>query len=115
MHEERYSIPAETWAACQAATRVVAVGTTTVRALESAARSGALEGRTDLYLRRGARFEIVDALMTNFHLPRSSLLVMIDAFVGPRWRELYELALAEGYRFLSFGDAMLLQRGALTR
>ena len=52
----------------------------------------------------------VDALLTNFHLPRSSLLLLIDAFIGPRWRELYETALAEGYRFLSFGDAMLLRR-----
>jgi S-adenosylmethionine:tRNA ribosyltransferase-isomerase len=114
MHEERYVVPEATWAACEGAERVVAIGTTTVRALESAARSGHLAGRTDLFLRRGVRFEVVDALMTNFHLPRSSLLVMIDAFIGPRWRELYEIALAEGYRFLSFGDAMFLRRGALT-
>ncbi len=110
MHDERYSVPASTWAACEAAGRVVAIGTTTVRALESAARSGELEGRTELFLSRGSRFEVVDALLTNFHLPRSSLLVMIDAFIGPRWRELYAVGLAEGYRFLSFGDAMFLAR-----
>jgi S-adenosylmethionine:tRNA ribosyltransferase-isomerase len=90
----------------------VAVGTTTVRALESAATSGELEGRTELFLYRGRRFEVVDALLTNFHLPRTTLLMMIDAFIGPRWRTLYETALAERYRFLSFGDAMLLDRHA---
>src|SRR5690606_22999769 len=110
MHEERYVVPATTWAACAAADRVVAVGTTTVRALESAGRTGRLEARSDLFLRRGVRFEVVDALLTNFHQPRSSLLVMIDAFIGPRGRDLYALALAEGYRFLSFGDAMFLSR-----
>jgi S-adenosylmethionine:tRNA ribosyltransferase-isomerase len=88
---------------------VIAVGTTTVRSLESAAR-GTLSGRTELFLRRGAEFHVVDAMLTNFHLPRSTLLLMIDAFVGPRWHDLYRTALAEGYRFLSFGDAMLLQR-----
>jgi S-adenosylmethionine:tRNA ribosyltransferase-isomerase len=110
MHSERYRVPAAAWAACAAAQRVVAVGTTTVRALESAAASGQLEGRTELFLYRGSRFEVVDAMMTNFHLPRTTLLMMIDAFVGPRWRTLYATALAEGYRFLSFGDAMLLDR-----
>jgi S-adenosylmethionine:tRNA ribosyltransferase-isomerase len=109
MHSEYYHVPAATMDACRAAARVVAIGTTTVRALESAATRGALEGRTDLFIRRGYRFELVDVLLTNFHLPKSTLLVMIDAFVGPRWRALYEIALAEQYRFLSFGDAMLLQ------
>ena len=94
---------------CTAAERVIAIGTTTVRALESAATRGELEGRTNLFIRRGYDFKIVDVLMTNFHLPSSTLLVMIDAFIGPRWRELYEIALHERYRFLSFGDAMLLQ------
>jgi S-adenosylmethionine:tRNA ribosyltransferase-isomerase len=110
MHSEWYRVPDETMAACRAARRVVAIGTTTVRALESAATRHALEGRTDLFIRRGYRFEVVDVLLTNFHLPKSTLLVMIDAFVGPRWRELYEIAVAEQYRFLSFGDAMLLRR-----
>ena len=89
---------------------MVAVGTTSVRALESAALSGDLEGRTELFIHRPWDWRLVDALMTNFHLPRSSLLVLVDAFVGPRWRALYATALAAGYRFLSFGDAMWLAR-----
>lgn len=108
VHEERYRVPEATMAACAAADRVVAVGTTTLRALESAAANGELAGTTDLYVRRGHRFAVVGALLTNFHVPRSSLLVLVDAFVGPRWRSLYADALAEGYRFLSFGDAMFL-------
>lgn len=110
MHAERYTVPAATWAACGAARRVVAIGTTTVRALESAAATGELAGRTELFLRRGARFEVVDTLLTNFHQPRSSLLALLDAFIGDRWRELYAVALAGGYRFLSLGDAMLVGR-----
>ncbi|HEX7097232.1 MAG TPA: tRNA preQ1(34) S-adenosylmethionine ribosyltransferase-isomerase QueA [Acidimicrobiales bacterium] len=110
MHTEHYRVPDTTWRACRDAARVVAVGTTVVRALESVAARGALEGRTDLFIHRPYEFQVVDLLLTNFHLPRSSLLVLVDAFVGPRWRELYELAKAEGYRFLSFGDAMLLGR-----
>ena len=109
MHSEYYRVPEATMQACTAAERVIAIGTTTVRALESAATRGELEGRTNLFIRRGYDFKIVDVLMTNFHLPSSTLLVMIDAFIGPRWRELYEIALHEQYRFLSFGDAMLLQ------
>jgi S-adenosylmethionine:tRNA ribosyltransferase-isomerase len=110
MHAENYRVPSETMDACRDARRVIAIGTTTVRALESAAATGALTGRTDLFIRRPYPFSVVDVLLTNFHLPRSSLLVMIDAFIGPRWRDLYDLALAERYRFLSFGDAMLLTR-----
>lgn len=108
VHRERYRVPEATMAACATAERVVAIGTTTLRALESAAATGDLEGATDLYVRRGHGFAVVDALLTNFHVPRSSLLVLVDAFVGPRWRALYDEALAEGYRFLSFGDAMFL-------
>lgn len=110
MHSERYVVPGEVLDAARAADRVVAIGTTVVRALESAARTGDVEGRTDLFIRPGFSFEIVDVLLTNFHLPRSSLLVLVEAFAGPRWRDLYALALAEGYRFLSFGDAMVLER-----
>ena len=110
MHAEAYSVPAATWEACQDAERVIAVGTTTVRALESAAASGEREGRTELFIRPGFQFEVVDVLLTNFHMPRSSLLVLLSAFCGDRWRTLYEAALAEGYRFLSFGDAMLVER-----
>jgi S-adenosylmethionine:tRNA ribosyltransferase-isomerase len=96
--------------ACRRAERVVAVGTTTVRALESAAATGRLVGRTDLFIHGDYPFAVVDVLLTNFHLPRSSLLLLLAAFCGPRWRSLYDLALAEGYRFLSFGDAMLVAR-----
>ena len=112
MHDERYAVPAATLEACRRTTgRVVAVGTTSVRALESAARSGELEGRTDLFITPGFEFRVVDVLLTNFHQPRSSLLVLLSAFAGQaRWRKLYEVALAEGYRFLSFGDAMLVSR-----
>jgi S-adenosylmethionine:tRNA ribosyltransferase-isomerase len=116
MHAERYRVPPGTLAACEqvraAGGRVVAVGTTSVRALETAALSGRLEGRTELFIHRPWQWRLVDVLMTNFHLPRSSLLVLVDAFIGPRWRELYGTALAEGYRFLSFGDAMLLEARA---
>lgn len=110
MHTERYRVPPDTMAASEEAERVVAVGTTAVRALESAARSGELAGRTDLFIHRGFDWQVVDVMMTNFHLPKTTLLMMIDAFVGPRWRDLYAAALAGDYRFLSFGDAMLLDR-----
>ena len=110
MHEERYVVPETTLAACRRARRVLAVGTTSVRALESAAATGRLEGRTDLFIHGDHPWRIVDLLLTNFHVPRSSLLAMIDAFVGPRWRDLYAEALAGDYRFLSFGDAMVLRR-----
>jgi len=113
MHSEWYSVPPETMELCRNARRVVAVGTTTVRALESAAGTGALSGRTDLFIRPGTEFRLVDVLLTNFHLPRSTLLVMLAAFCGPGWRRLYEHALAAGYRFLSFGDAMLVGRSGL--
>ncbi len=110
IHSERYRVPAATASACRDARRVVAVGTTSVRALESAATLGAAEGRTRLFIHRPYEWQTVDVLMTNFHLPRTTLLMMIDAFVGSRWRTLYDVALREEYRFLSFGDAMLLDR-----
>jgi S-adenosylmethionine:tRNA ribosyltransferase-isomerase len=91
----------------------VAIGTTVVRALESAAATGQLEGRTELFIHGDHRFRVVDHLLTNFHLPRSSLLVLVEAFIGPRWRDLYAEAIARDYRFLSFGDAMLLTRREL--
>lgn len=93
--------------------RVVAVGTTVLRTLESHAADGAVRpgaGETDLYITPGYRFDVVDVLMTNFHVPRSSLLVLVAAFAGPDWLEAYETALSRDYRFLSFGDAMLLDR-----
>lgn len=109
VHSERYRVPAATMDACARARRVVAVGTTTVRALETAA-AGPLEGRTSLFIHGDHEFRVVDVLLTNFHLPRSSLLLLLAAFVGDRWRDLYADALREGYRFLSFGDAMLVPR-----
>jgi S-adenosylmethionine:tRNA ribosyltransferase-isomerase len=110
MHSERFRVPQATLDACRHARRVVAVGTTSVRALESAATFGSLEGRTRIFIHRPYEWKMVDVLMTNFHMPRTTLLMMIEAFVGQRWRHLYDEALAEGYRFLSFGDAMLLDR-----
>ena len=111
MHTERYRVPGVDDAGLRARpARVVAVGTTAVRALESAAARGELAGRTDIFIHRGFDWQVVDVLMTNFHLPKTTLLMMIDAFVGDRWRRLYAEALAGDYRFLSFGDAMLLDR-----
>ncbi len=112
MHRERYRVPVATAEAVASARRVVAVGTTAVRALETWAVTGDAAGRSSLFIRRPFDWRVVDVLMTNFHLPRSTLLCLVDAFAGPRWRFLYETALAEGYRFLSFGDAMLLSRAA---
>jgi len=110
IHRERYAVPPETWDACRQARRVVAIGTTTVRALESAAATGDLAGSSDLYIRPGFPFSVVDVLLTNFHMPRSTLLLLLEAFCGPRWRDLYAAALQRGYRFLSFGDAMIVGR-----
>jgi S-adenosylmethionine:tRNA ribosyltransferase-isomerase len=109
IHSERYRVPQETLRACEQAERVVAVGTTTVRALESAAR-GPNEGRTELFIHGDFDFRVVDVLLTNFHMPRSSLLLLLASFAGDRWRDLYSSALENGYRFLSFGDAMLVAR-----
>jgi S-adenosylmethionine:tRNA ribosyltransferase-isomerase len=112
IHSERYEVPAETLEACRRAKRVVAVGTTVARALESAVATGQTAGRTRLFIHRPYEWRLVEVLMTNFHLPRTTLLLMIDAFIGERWRDLYATALEDGYRFLSFGDAMLLRRSA---
>jgi S-adenosylmethionine:tRNA ribosyltransferase-isomerase len=109
LHGERYSVTAGAWERIRAAPRVLAVGTTTVRVLETLARGGPLAGRTDLFVTPGFEFRRVDALLTNFHLPRSTLLALVMAFVGvEETRELYRLAIAEHYRFYSFGDAMLV-------
>ncbi|MXW43056.1 MAG: tRNA preQ1(34) S-adenosylmethionine ribosyltransferase-isomerase QueA [Acidimicrobiia bacterium] len=112
MHSERYLIPQATLTACKHANRVVAVGTTVVRALEAAAASGLASGQTSLFIQPGYRFAMVDALLTNFHLPRSSLLALMAAFMGARWRDAYVTALARGYRFLSLGDAMFCARSS---
>jgi S-adenosylmethionine:tRNA ribosyltransferase-isomerase len=112
MHEELFSLPAELRADIPAVKarggRIVAVGTTTVRALESAARG--YEGVTDLFLKPGSEFRVVDALFTNFHQPKSSLVVMLAAFVGDKDLLLraYGQAVEERYRFFSYGDCMLV-------
>ena len=124
MHAERCSLPAETVEAVERTRsrggRVVAVGTTVVRTLESRAgadrrlRPGS--GSTELFITPGHRFAVVDGLLTNFHQPRSSLLVLLAAFVGAAgWRGAYDHALASGYRFLSFGDCMLCWRDGSAR
>lgn len=114
LHEERFQVPTETWHAIaatrRAGGRVVAVGTTAARVLESATGPGG--GSTDLFIRPGYPFRTVDVLLTNFHLPESSLLMLVCAFGGyERVMDAYAHAVAEGYRFFSYGDAMLIDRG----
>ena len=109
LHGERYEVRLEAWDRIQGAGRVLAVGTTTVRVLETLARGGPLVGRTSLFVTPGFEFKRVNALLTNFHLPRSTLLALVMAFAGiQETKRLYELAIAERYRFYSFGDAMLI-------
>jgi S-adenosylmethionine:tRNA ribosyltransferase-isomerase len=118
MHSERYRVPEETVAAVARARRsggrVVAVGTTSLRALESAARGGRLEpggGETDVFIVPGFRFQVVDRLLTNFHLPRSTLLMLVAAFAGlDNVLRAYRHAIERRYRFFSYGDAMLIDR-----
>src|SRR6266545_1627862 len=109
IHSERYAVAPEAWERIRTAERVLAVGTTTVRVLESLTGGAPLAGRTDLFITPGFEFRRVDALLTNFHLPGSTLLALVMAFAGvEETRRLYELAIAERYRFYSFGDAMLI-------
>jgi S-adenosylmethionine:tRNA ribosyltransferase-isomerase len=109
MHSERYEVAPDAWQRIRDAERVLAVGTTTVRVLESLARGAPLAGRTDLFITPGFEFRRTDALLTNFHLPGSTLLALVMAFAGVEvTRRLYELAIEEQYRFYSFGDAMLI-------
>ena len=109
IHGERYEVAPPAWHRIQAAPRVLAVGTTTVRVLETLARGGRLTGRTDLFITPGFEFKRTDALLTNFHLPRSTLLALVMAFAGiEQTRRLYAVAVEERYRFYSFGDAMLI-------
>ena len=115
MHHEWYRIPAETLQALaqtrRSGGRVLAVGTTTVRTLESWAATGRTEGETDLFIIPGFRFQVVDLMITNFHLPRSTLMMLVSAFAGyDHVMALYRHAIAQRYRFYSYGDAMLLQR-----
>jgi S-adenosylmethionine:tRNA ribosyltransferase-isomerase len=110
IHTEFYSVSQEVVDACKEATRVIAIGTTATRALESAFTTGKLTGRTSLFITPGYSWKIVDVMLTNFHMPKTSLLLMIESFTGSRWRELYAAAIREKYRFLSFGDAMFISR-----
>jgi S-adenosylmethionine:tRNA ribosyltransferase-isomerase len=110
IHGERYSVEPAAWERIRAAQRVLAVGTTTTRVLETVARGGPLAGRTELFITPGFEFRRVDALLTNFHLPRSTLLALVMAFAGvEETRDLYRVAVEERYRFYSFGDAMLIR------
>jgi S-adenosylmethionine:tRNA ribosyltransferase-isomerase len=109
IHGERYEVAPAAWERIRAAGRVLAVGATTVRVLETVARGAPLAGRTDLFVTPGFEFRRVDRLLTNFHLPRSTLLALVMAFAGvEEVRRLYALAVEERYRFYSFGDAMLI-------
>jgi S-adenosylmethionine:tRNA ribosyltransferase-isomerase len=109
LHGERYEVTPSAWARLRSAPRVLAVGTTTVRVLETLARGAPLSGRTALFVQPGFEFLRTDALLTNFHLPRSTLLALVMAFAGvEETRRLYRLAIEERYRFYSFGDAMLV-------
>jgi S-adenosylmethionine:tRNA ribosyltransferase-isomerase len=109
IHGERYVVEPAAWRRIAGAARVLAVGTTTVRVLETVARTGVLSGRTRLFVMPGFAFRRVDALLTNFHLPRSTLLALVMAFVGvEETLALYRTAIEERYRFYTFGDAMLV-------
>ena len=109
IHGECYEVEPDAWERIRAAEHVLAVGTTTVRVLETLARGGPLTGRTELFITPDFEFRRVDALLTNFHLPRSTLLALVMAFAGiEETRRLYRLAVEERYRFYSFGDAMLI-------
>src|SRR5579859_835996 len=109
IHGERYEVEPDAWERIRAAERVLAVGTTTARVLETLAHGGRPAGRTDVFVTPGFEFRRVDALLTNFYLPRTTLLALVMAFAGvEETRELYRIAIAERYRFYSFGDAMLV-------
>jgi len=109
IHTERYAVKPEAWERIRTADRVLAVGTTTVRVLESLAAGAPLEGRTDLFITPPFEFRRTDALLTNFHLAGSTLLALVMAFAGvDEILRLYEVAIEERYRFYSFGDAMLI-------
>src|ERR671931_639703 len=109
LHGERYAVTPFAWQRIREAPGLVAVGTTTVRVLETLARGAPLQGRTDLFVTPGFEFRCVGSLLTNFHLPRSTLLALVMAFAGvEETRQLYRLAIEERDRFYSFGDAMLL-------
>jgi len=109
LHSEHYRISAENAATIQAAQRIVAVGTTSVRTLETVARTGEVEGETAIFLYPGVPFLKTGAMLTNFHLPRTSLLLLVCAFGGKDLiLDAYRHAVEAGYRFYSYGDCMLI-------
>jgi S-adenosylmethionine:tRNA ribosyltransferase-isomerase len=109
LHQEEYFCSKAVWNKIQNARRVIAVGTTTTRAIESIAATGELQGSTGLFIYPGYKFLITSGLITNFHLPKSSLLMLVSAFAGyENIRKAYQHAINEGYRFYSYGDAMLI-------
>src|SRR5690606_31786416 len=118
MHSELYSVPEETVTLIEHTRRqggtVTAVGTTVLRAIESAARSGDLvagNGETDIFITPGYRFRVIERLLTNFHLPKSTLLMLVSAFAGiDHIRDAYRHAVDQRYRFFSYGDVMLIER-----
>jgi S-adenosylmethionine:tRNA ribosyltransferase-isomerase len=115
MHAEYYCVPEEAARTIEGARRVFAAGTTVARTLETWAATGEAEGDSTLFVYPGYRWRIVDALLTNFHLPRSTLLAMVMSFAGKDLvREAYRVAVEERYRFYSFGDAMLIMNGGRT-
>ena len=115
MHAERYDVPEEAARAVEEAGRVVAAGTTVARTLETWAGTGDRSGESRLFVYPGYRWLAVDALLTNFHLPRSTLLAMVMSFGGEDLvREAYRVAVEKRYRFYSFGDAMLILNGGRT-
>jgi S-adenosylmethionine:tRNA ribosyltransferase-isomerase len=110
IHGERYHVTEAAWRRIDTAERVLAVGTTTVRVVETVAHGGPLSGRTELFITPGFDYRRVDHLLTNFHLPRSTLLALVMAFAGvEETKRLYSVAIEERYRFYSFGDAMLIR------
>jgi S-adenosylmethionine:tRNA ribosyltransferase-isomerase len=109
LHAERYSVTEDSWSAITAARRVIAAGTTSVRTIETVARTGVLAGETSIFLYPGQKFHRVNALLTNFHLPQSSLLLLVCAFAGSELMlAAYRYAVQQKYRFFSYGDCMLI-------
>jgi len=110
LHAETYEISPDTLGGLKSSKHITAVGTTTVRTLETWGNTGDLRGNTDIFIQPGYKFQKVDSLVTNFHLPGTSLLLMVEAFIGSdsEMQRIYDHAIAKKYRFYSFGDAMLI-------
>jgi len=110
LHEEQYEISEDVVKKLRLATHITTVGTTSTRTLESWAKTGKITDGTDIFIQPGHTFKKVDSLITNFHLPGTSLLLMIEAFIGSKdeTQRIYDYAIEQKYRFYSFGDAMLI-------